>query len=58
MDFSFLYSFQTAFGAKRTYTLGMEGSFTRVKRPERETDYSPSPSAEVKNGRLHDMVLN
>jgi hypothetical protein len=29
-----------------------------VKWPERETDSSPPSSAKVKNGHLHDMVLN
>jgi hypothetical protein len=32
-----------------SYAMGTRGPFLRIKRPERETVYSPPSSAEVKN---------
>jgi hypothetical protein len=50
-----------------SYLMGTRGSFSGVKRPGREADYSPPSSAEVKNEwsytstapvRLHGVVLS
>jgi hypothetical protein len=50
-DFSLLHNIQTGSGAHpASYTIGTGGSFPGGMRPGRETDHSPSSSAEVRNG--------
>jgi hypothetical protein len=49
--FPLLHSAQTDFGANATsHPMGTVGSFSEAKRPGREADHSPLPSAEFKNG--------
>jgi hypothetical protein len=67
-NFSLHHPNQTGSGAHpASYPMGTRGSFPGVKRPRREADHSPPPSAEVKNAwsytstpptRLHDVVLS
>jgi hypothetical protein len=48
-NFSLHYRVQAGSGAHQSsYPLGCRGSFLGVKRPGREADHSPPPSAEVK----------
>jgi hypothetical protein len=47
-NFSLHQRVQTGSGAHPAYTMGTRDSFPGVKRPEREADHSPPPSAEVK----------
>jgi hypothetical protein len=49
--FSVLHRVQTGVGAHpASYPMDTEECFKGVKRPRRETDYSPPSSAEAKNG--------
>jgi hypothetical protein len=67
-NFSLHHRVQNVSGAHpASYPMGTRGSFPGVKRPEREADYSPPSSAEVKVCveiylhspiRLHGMVLS
>jgi hypothetical protein len=50
-DFSLLHSLQIDSGANPTsHPMGTVVSFPEAKRPGRETEHSPLPSAEFKNG--------
>jgi hypothetical protein len=67
-NFSLHHRVQNGSGAHpASYPMGTRGSFSGVKRPEREADHLPQSSAEVKNAwsytstplvRLHDVVLS
>jgi hypothetical protein len=49
-DFFVLLSFQRGFGANSTtYSKGIGGSLSGMKKPRSETDHSPPFSAQVKN---------
>jgi hypothetical protein len=49
-NFSLQHPVQNSSGARpASYLMGTRGSSPGVKRPGRETDYSPPSSAEVKN---------